>query len=242
MYRDLGGSGHAMRTVPVYRPGPSFFFKNSQTTQNLNTKETRPQMKNQNSKGTAVDVVAPSGGTTSGVGCLIASLFGIAATTVVAGANVVLWTRGAFHPRQELRRSVGCWLADLLGQHCEGVHHQIRLQQIDPANACHLVIFFSGVVGSVVELVVAVPLLLVVDVAWSGVAVVDNSRPPGDQRGSVALRQRLQNIVHGGFLGPQSDLESLRRQPLDQPCFNKKKTPSSLPGFLIFTSEEAAEV
>jgi hypothetical protein len=38
--------------------------------------------------------------------------------------------------------------------------------------ACHLVIFFSGVVGSVVDLVVAVPLLSVVDVAWSGVGSV----------------------------------------------------------------------
>jgi hypothetical protein len=46
----------------------------------------------QNSKANAVDVVAPSGGPTSGVGCLI----GVAATTVVAGANAVLWTRGAF--------------------------------------------------------------------------------------------------------------------------------------------------
>ena len=46
---------------------------------------------NQNSQANAVDVVAPSGGPTSDGGCLI----GIAATTVVAGANAVLWTRGA---------------------------------------------------------------------------------------------------------------------------------------------------
>jgi hypothetical protein len=36
----------------------------------------------------------------------------------------------------------------------------------------YLVIFFSGVVGSVVDLLVAVPLLSVVDVAWSGVGSV----------------------------------------------------------------------
>ncbi|WAP69045.1 DUF2190 family protein [Jiella pelagia] len=52
--------------------------------------------KNYEQAGNAVTVIAPSGGTTSGVGVLIGSLFGIAATTEEAGADVVLDTVGMF--------------------------------------------------------------------------------------------------------------------------------------------------
>ena len=37
----------------------------------------------------------------------------------------------------------------------------------------------------------------------------------------MLVRQRLQNIVHGGFLGPQLDLVSLRRLALVQPCLGR---------------------
>ena len=121
---------------------------------------------------------------------------------VVAGANAVLWTRGAFTTPKNSAEVVGCANT----ANCARSH---RLKQIDRRGNClcrepeldwyrsaerrlqfviahaqatvlghvacecrHLVIFFSGVVGSVVDLVVAVPLLSVVDVAWSGVGSV----------------------------------------------------------------------
>lgn len=54
-------------------------------------------MKNQVYKGDSIDVIAPAGGATSGAGLLVgAALFGIASTTVAAGAYVTLAMRGVF--------------------------------------------------------------------------------------------------------------------------------------------------
>jgi predicted RecA/RadA family phage recombinase len=53
-------------------------------------------MKNQHSEGVAVSVPLAPYAVASGAGCLIGSLFGIAATTALINTPVVLWTRGAF--------------------------------------------------------------------------------------------------------------------------------------------------
>lgn len=53
-------------------------------------------MKNFHSRGTSVTVPAPSGGTVSGNGYLIGSLFGIAGATVDEGDPVVLDVVGCF--------------------------------------------------------------------------------------------------------------------------------------------------
>jgi predicted RecA/RadA family phage recombinase len=56
--------------------------------------------------GWAMTVTAPTGGTVSGVGCKIGSLFGIAATTKAAGDPVVLDTVGVF---EHAKTSAQAW-------------------------------------------------------------------------------------------------------------------------------------
>ena len=53
-------------------------------------------MKNFVQPGDIVDIVAPSGGTTSGVGVLVGQLFGIAETTATAGNRVAIAVTGVF--------------------------------------------------------------------------------------------------------------------------------------------------
>jgi predicted RecA/RadA family phage recombinase len=53
-------------------------------------------MKNFIQPGDAITVAAPTGGVTSGDGVLVDALFGIAAFTAAAGADVELQTRGVF--------------------------------------------------------------------------------------------------------------------------------------------------
>ncbi|MDP3853158.1 DUF2190 family protein [Phenylobacterium sp.] len=53
-------------------------------------------MKTQISEGSPIDITAPSGGTTSGVGVLLNLLFGIAVTTNVAGDAVAIHVSGVF--------------------------------------------------------------------------------------------------------------------------------------------------
>jgi predicted RecA/RadA family phage recombinase len=53
-------------------------------------------MKNQVSPGHAVDVLAPYN-VASGAGCLIGSLFGVAAYAATSGNTVTLWTVGVFN-------------------------------------------------------------------------------------------------------------------------------------------------
>jgi predicted RecA/RadA family phage recombinase len=53
-------------------------------------------MRNYVQPGESVEVTAPAGGTTSGVGVLVGNLFGVAALTVAAGARVNIATEGVF--------------------------------------------------------------------------------------------------------------------------------------------------
>jgi predicted RecA/RadA family phage recombinase len=53
-------------------------------------------LKNQHSDGLAISIPLAPYAVASGAGCLMGSLFGIAATTVAISTPVVLWTRGAF--------------------------------------------------------------------------------------------------------------------------------------------------
>lgn len=53
-------------------------------------------MKTKFSEGSIIDVTAPSGGTTSGVGVLIGAMFGIAVTTNLVGDTVSIHTGGVF--------------------------------------------------------------------------------------------------------------------------------------------------
>lgn len=46
--------------------------------------------------GDAITIAAPSGGVTSGVGVLVGTLFGIAATTAAEGESVAIVTEGVF--------------------------------------------------------------------------------------------------------------------------------------------------
>jgi predicted RecA/RadA family phage recombinase len=53
-------------------------------------------MKNFIQKGDALNAIAPAGGVVSGNGYLLGSIFGIAATTVDAGVQFVLWLVGCY--------------------------------------------------------------------------------------------------------------------------------------------------
>jgi predicted RecA/RadA family phage recombinase len=53
-------------------------------------------MKNYIQKGDMITVAAPAGGVISGAGVLIGSLFGVAATTQAAGADVEIAAAGVF--------------------------------------------------------------------------------------------------------------------------------------------------
>lgn len=58
-------------------------------------------MKTMISEDHVIEVTAPAGGTTSGVGVLIGSIFGIAVTTNLVGEAVALRTRGIFDHTKE---------------------------------------------------------------------------------------------------------------------------------------------
>lgn len=66
-------------------------------------------MKTKISEASPLDVTAPSGGVTSGVGVLIGSLFGIAVTTQAAGEPVALDTSGVFDHVKEGAGSGQAW-------------------------------------------------------------------------------------------------------------------------------------
>lgn len=58
-------------------------------------------MKTKISNDDVIDITAPSGGTTSGVGVLLNLLFGIAVTTNLVGDTVAIHTRGVFDHTKE---------------------------------------------------------------------------------------------------------------------------------------------
>lgn len=67
-------------------------------------------MKTKVSEGSPLDITAPSGGTTSGVGVLIGTaLFGIAVTTNVQGDTVAIHTEGVFDHVAEGAGSGQAW-------------------------------------------------------------------------------------------------------------------------------------
>src|SRR5687768_5116703 len=58
-------------------------------------------MKTKISNASPLDITAPTGGTTSGVGVLLGLLFGIAVTTNVVGDTVAIHTEGVFDHTKE---------------------------------------------------------------------------------------------------------------------------------------------
>lgn len=66
-------------------------------------------MKTQISNDSPVDITAPSGGTTSGVGVLTGKLFGIAVTTAALGDTVAIITRGVFDHAAAVHATTQAW-------------------------------------------------------------------------------------------------------------------------------------
>jgi len=66
-------------------------------------------MKTQIDSGDVIDITAPSGGTTSGVGVLLTKLFGIAVTTQLVGETASIVTRGTFDHTAEGAGSGQAW-------------------------------------------------------------------------------------------------------------------------------------
>lgn len=66
-------------------------------------------MKTKISGGSVIDITAPSGGTTSGVGVLLGKLFGIPVTSNLAGDTVSVHTDGVFDHVAEGAGSGQAW-------------------------------------------------------------------------------------------------------------------------------------